>query len=213
MQMLKKLFNSDKKYYLELDEIKDSDVVQTAVKTAGKAADVVKDKASEVANSQPVQNAVETATEAAGVAQDKIASVINTDEQPGDTKSTKTEQVSAKTTSKQDKESKSEAKTKNKTTAKAKQNGKAVQGPANKSSNKEAQPQQQNSGASSYDPPFWVAAMYKNNGSAANSNGQEAEQTFAPDHLMPIVTRYRRRPGGSLSKFKNMAKQARTPKG
>jgi hypothetical protein len=72
-------------------------------------------------------------------------------------------------------------------------------------------PAPKNSGASSYDPPFWVAAMYKNNSSGRSNNGSE-EQTFATDNLMPTVTQYRRRPGPSLNKFKDMARQSRTPR-
>ncbi len=193
MQMLKKLFNSDKKYYLELDEIKDSEIVQSAVKTAEKAADVVKDKVSDIANSQPVQDAVKTATEAADVAQDKLASVVTTE-------------TPVKENSQQNN------KTKTKANTKAKQNGKAAPGSATTSKEKQTQPSLKDSGASSFDPPFWVAAMYNNNASGTNSDGQMAGQTFATDNLMPTVTTYRRRPGGSLSKFKDMAKQAKTPR-
>ena len=71
---LKKLFNSKNKYYLELDEIKESDAVQTAVKTAEKVADVVKEKASEVAESEPVQKAVQTVKESANGTSDKLES-------------------------------------------------------------------------------------------------------------------------------------------
>ena len=53
-------------------------------------------------------------------------------------------------------------------------------------------------------------------GSKAN-NGKvvepEAPLNFATDYLMPTVTKYRRRPGGSLNKFKEMASQAKTPRG
>lgn len=193
--MLKKLFNSDKKYYLELDEIKDSEVVQSAVKKAEKAADVVRDQASEIANSQPVRNAVETATETAEAAQDQLASVVATDEKPGDAKA------------------KSKANTEVKVNGKVKQDGKAKRKTAAQSQNKKTQPSIKNSGASSYEPPFWVAAMYNNSSSNANGSGQAAKQTFAPDNLMPTVSKYRRRPGGSLAKFKDMAKQAKTPRG
>jgi outer membrane biosynthesis protein TonB len=63
--------------------------------------------------------------------------------------------------------------------------------------------------ASSDEQPFWVKAMYKN-----SSNGQKAdsETTFATDYLMPTPTRSRRRPGPSLNMFKDMARQAKTPK-
>lgn len=175
MQMLKKLFNSDSKFYLELDEIKESEVVQTAVKTASKAADAVKEKASDLADSQPVQKAVTTA-------KDVVSDETDTAAKPN----------------------KAQAKLE----AKTEQNGKQADSPT-----QETVPSLENSGASSFDPPFWVAAMYNNNNSDRNGEAETAQQTFATDNLMPISTKFRRRPGGSLSKFKEMAKQAKTPKG
>ena len=200
MQMLKKLFNSDKKFYLELDEIKESEVVQTAVKTASKAADVVKETASDVASSQPVQQAVTKAKD------------ILDDEQ--DTAEVKSDKAEAKSQPKQVKaepeaKSKQNQKAQAKPEAKSKQNGKQ----ADTQETEKSAPTLENSGASSFDPPFWVAAMYNNNDSNKDSNGRVAEETFATDNLMPIITKYRRRPGGSLNKFKDMAKQAKTPKG
>lgn len=188
MQMLKKIFSSDNKYYLELkEEIEDSELVQSAVKTAEKTAEVVKEKVQEVAESKPVQSAVKTAEEVVETAQDKVASAISTEEKPNkakEVKSTKTAQ------------------------------SKANNGAAAKTTEKkqEAKPAQSNSGASSDEPPFWVAAMNNTNKNKTNGNGQVAEQTFAPENLLPIATKYRRRPGGSLDKFKDMAKSAKTPK-
>ncbi|MEO1672452.1 MAG: hypothetical protein AAFR77_17040, partial [Cyanobacteria bacterium J06631_2] len=179
------LFSSENKYYLELDEIKDSEVVQTAVKTAEKTTQVVKEKAQEIAKSEPVQEVVSTACEAVGNAQDKLSSAITTDE--ADTK--KPAQKSVK--------------------GKAAKNGK-VAAPTEKEQKPKATPQ--NSGASSFDPPFWVAAMNNTNKKATDSNGQVSEGTFATDNLMPTMTKYRRRPGGSLDKFKDMAKTAKTPR-
>jgi uncharacterized beta-barrel protein YwiB (DUF1934 family) len=184
MQMLKKIFNSNNKYYLELDELKDSEVVQTALKTAEKAAEVVKEKAVEIAKSEPVQEVVKTAEEAVETAQDKLESAIATKSKPAQTKSTK---ATAK--------------------GKASKNSKVAESQATK---KEVKATPQN-GASSFDPPFWVAAMNKTN--STNSNGQMAEATFAAsDNLMPTTTKYRRRPGGSLAKFRAMAKTAKTPR-
>lgn len=181
MQMLKKIFNSDNKYYLELDELKDSEVVQSALKTAEKAAEVVKEKAVEIAKSEPVQEVVKTAEEAVETAQDKLESAIAT--QAKSTKATTTK-------------------------GKASKNSKVAESQAAK---KEVKTTPQN-GASSFEPPFWVAAMSKTN-STNNSNGQMAEATFAAsDNLMPITTKYRRRPGGSLAKFRAMAKTAKTPR-
>jgi hypothetical protein len=178
MQMLKKIFNSNNKYYLELDELKDSEVVQTALKTAEKATEVVKEKAVEIAKSESVREVVKTA-------QDKLSSSIATEDNSVQSKSAKA------TTAKR----------------KASKNGKVAESPEAK---KEVKAAVQNSGASSFEPPFWVAAM--NNTNSANSNAQMAEATFASDNLMPTITKYRRRPGGSLAKFRDMAKTAKTPR-
>ena len=185
MQMLKNLFNSDKKYYLELDNVKDSQVVQNVVQTATEVADTVKEKATEVAKSEPVKETVKAAEKGVESAQEQLASVTN-EEKSAQTKAVKT-----------------------KAKAKSKQNGKVAQTTVEEQKTK-ATPK--NSGASSFEPPFWVAAMYKNNGST-KSNGKVGEETFATDNLMPTVTNYRRRPGASLAKFKDMARKARTPRG
>ena len=184
MQMLKNLFNSDKKFHLELDEIKESEAVQTAVQTASKAADIVKEKASDVASSQPVQQAIA-----------KAKDVLDDEPETAEAKPDKVE------TKSQPKQAKAKSETK------SKQNSKQAEA----KENKQPAPSVENSGASSYEPPFWVAAMYKNN-SNNNGDGRGAEETFATENLMPISTKYRRRPGASLNKFKNMAKQAKTPK-
>ena len=177
MQMLKKLFNSENKYFLEL---KESDAVQTAVETTKKVASAAKETASEVAD----------------IAQDKLESAISTEEKPAESKAKPQEKPESEDI---------KAKGKPESEDKAKQNG------ATKDSEVQTV---ENTGASSYDPPFWVAAMYNNNSrKETNGNGRVAEQTFAPENLMPISTKFRRRPGGSLDKFKDMAKQANTPKG
>lgn len=78
---------------------------------------------------------------------------------------------------------------------------------------KEVQPTPKQAAASSYEPPFWVAAMSNTNkNGSSNGSGQGAEMTFASDNLMPTITKYRRVPGGSLAKFKAMAKTAKTPR-
>lgn len=78
---------------------------------------------------------------------------------------------------------------------------------------KEVQPAPKQAAASSYEPPFWVAAMSNtNNNGSSNGSGQGAEMTFASDNLMPTISKYRRVPGGSLAKFKAMAKTAKTPR-
>ena len=198
MQMLKNLFKSKDKYYLELDD---------AVETAKKVGNVVQDKAADALESKPVQQAVETVKDAAEVAQDKLQSAVGTD--------VKTEAKSAAKSAKNKVEkvaddAKSEAKSAANSAKKtvkgkkstAKSNGKS---PAKAKSS-------QNGGASSYDPPFWVAAMYKKS-SGVNSDGSQAQQTFATDNLMPVMSKSRRRPGPSLNKFKDMANKAKTPKG
>ena len=214
MQMLKKIFNSKDKYYLELDE---------AVETAKKVGNVVQDKAADVLESKPVQQAVETVKEVADVAQDKLQSAVSTDAKT-EAKSAankvksvasdaKTEAKSAAKSAEKTVESvASDAKTEAKSAAKSAE--KTVEGEQaakkdNSDSQSKSQPSPQNAGASSFDPPFWVAAMYKNSSTDVNSDGTEAEQTFATDNLMPIITRTRRRPGPSLNKFKDMAKKAK----
>jgi hypothetical protein len=55
-----------------------------------------------------------------------------------------------------------------------------------------------------YEPPAWVKAIknYSNN----NQSGESQESlTFAPNYLMPNSPTPRRRPGGSLKLFKEMA--------
>ena len=52
------------------------------------------------------------------------------------------------------------------------------------------------------DEPFWVKLMYENKEQTA----QNAEKTFATDNLISRP-KARRRPGGSLDKFKEMARQ------
>ena len=190
MQMLKKLFNSDSKYYLQLDEARDSEVVKTAKETTK----AVKEKVAEVSQSVPVQEAVKTAGKVVETAQDKIASVIPESASENSTEEKSSKKKSVEVSSVQNKSAK---------------NGKVAESEGSKKAAKAAP---QNSGASSYDPPFWVAAMSNTNNGKTNSNGQVAEQTFASDNLMPTITKYRRRPGGSLAKFKDMAKIAKTPR-
>ena len=212
MQMLKKIFSSENKYYLELDEkldeIKESEVVQTAVKTAEKATEAVQDKISEIATSEPVKEASKATKEAAEKTQNKLASAIATEDKSA-AKSTKPAQKEAKISTPQPKQKEAKASQgKGKEEAKLDSNtakSAAEEKPVDKQSPADA-------GASSFDPPFWVAAMNNTNTKNINSDGRVAEQTFATDNLMPIVTKYRRRPGGSLDKFKNMAKTAKTPK-
>ena len=200
MQMLKKLFNSDKKYYLELpDEIEESKPVQAVVETAEKLgsavkeqASAVKEQASKVLDSQPAQKAEEKAKKAGDVAQKQASKVV---EQPAQ----KAEEVAKDKLPQDNKETQAKSKTDQKSDK-------------SKQTQQQTKTSPQDAGASSFDPPFWVAAMYKNSDTSVNSDGTQAEQTFATDNLMPVVTKSRRRPGPSLNKFKDMANKAKTPK-
>ena len=167
MQILKNIFNSKEKYYLELDESLESQPAKAVAKTVEKVNSAVKEAAEEVVESKPVQKAVEVAAETKKAAPEKPETV------------TKTEAKTTKTDKPQ----------------------------------KEAKPSPKNAGASSFDPPFWVAAMYGSKNASTNNNGTPAEQTFATDNLMPTISKYRRSPGPSLNKFKDMAKKAKTAKG
>jgi len=178
MQMLKKLFNSDSKYYLELDGAKDSQAVKNVVEAAKKTATTAKKTVEKIQDSQPVQELLETA-------KDKLESVTTTEEKPGTQKTA--------------------------TTAKSKKSSKKTSKVATESQQPKQPASVKNSGASSFEQPFWVAAMYKNNGSSQGTTAG-SEKTFAPDHLMPTVTTSRRRPGPSLNMFKDMANKARTPR-
>ena len=61
--------------------------------------------------------------------------------------------------------------------------------------------------ASSWEQPFWVKAMYNNALSdSSQSKETETQPTFAPNYLLSQSSS-RRRPGPSLNKFKDMARQ------
>ena len=205
--MLKKIFNSDSKYYLELpDEIEESKPVQAVVKTAEKVSNVVQEKATEVLESKPAQQAAETAKKTKDVAQDKLESANKTAKKTKDVAQDKLE--SANKTAKKTKDvAQDKLESASKTETKSNKEGEAK---SNKEAQAKAKPSPKDAGASSFDPPFWVAAMYKNNSTDANSDGTQAEQTFATDNLMPIINKSRRRPGPSLNKFKDMASKTKT---
>ncbi len=60
------------------------------------------------------------------------------------------------------------------------------------------------SGASSWEEPFWVKAMYKTSSSDTdNGTAENTNKTFATDYLL-VKSTSRRRPGPSLNKFKDM---------
>ena len=157
---------------------------------AAEVADAAQDKAAEVAESQPVQEAVETGKQVIDEAQEKLQSATEVESQPEKKAAQAKSGQSQKGTSKKA----------------AKDSGKKTSAPSAASL--------KSSGTSAYEPPFWVAAMYKTNNSSSGENNSnvQAEQTFATDNLMPTITKYRRRPGPSLNKFRDMASKARTPR-
>lgn len=177
MQMLKKMFKSDDKYYLELDSVQEK-----AIDAATKANNATQAKVKAVAKSEPVKETSKKVSEAANQVSTKITDAVPEQLQPETTPTTKAAKTKKKSTNK---------------SSKAGANGKKA-------------PIAKNSGVSSYDPPFWVAAMSSNNGSTGNeSSTGSAEQTFATDNLMPTITKFRRSPGPSLNQFREMAKNAR----
>lgn len=141
----------------------------------------------EIKDSKVVKDVVETASQVAEAAKEQVEEIVTA------------ETATAK---------QSESKTKSQ--PKAQKSEKAV-AKAQKQSTPTTKANQANSGASSFEPPFWVKAMYNNSGNG--SSGQKTEPTFATDYLMPTVTKYRRRPGPSLNKFKDMANKTRSPRG
>ena len=199
--MFGKLFGKKKNggFYLELDE---NEVVQDVAETATKVKETAQEKVAEIKESKVVKNAVATASDVVETAQEKVAEikeskvVKNAVESTSEAAETARQKVSAVATTeeKATTNGKSKAKKSQKAEPKSEKQAPAAAKPAN-------------SGASSFDPPFWVKAMYNNNGS--NGSSQQSEQTFATDYLMPTVTKYRRRPGPSLDKFKDMAKKSR----
>ncbi len=65
-----------------------------------------------------------------------------------------------------------------------------------------------------WEQPAWVKAIknYSNNGKAESESESESGMTFATQYLMPTPSNSRRRPGPSLNKFREMARQAKTPR-
>ncbi|MEL6438520.1 MAG: hypothetical protein AAFQ80_04610 [Cyanobacteria bacterium J06621_8] len=107
-----------------------------------------------------------------------------------------------------DKKSSDKKSASDKSQSQEQQNGAVAKSEAEKQQTTVSSP---DSGASSFDPPFWVAAMYKSSDDGDETTEvKTSSQTFATDNLMPTITKYRRRPGGSLNKFKTMAKESKT---
>lgn len=142
----------------------------------------------------------ETAEEVVSTAQETVEEVVSTaieavDNNLDKTKEVETETASVKETVKEKaptKEAKSQSTSKNQ--------------------NKQTATTQPSPQASTYEPPFWVKAMYKNSNNG-NGKAAQSQKTFATDNLMPTISNARRLPGPSLNKFKEMANKARTPRG
>ncbi len=147
-----------------------------------------------------VSTAQETVEEVVSTAQETVEEVVSTAQETVDnnldkTKEVETETASVKETVKEKaptKEAKSQSTSKNQ--------------------NKQTATTQPSPQASTYEPPFWVKAMYKNSNNG-NGKAAQSQKTFATDNLMPTISNARRLPGPSLNKFKEMANKARTPRG
>jgi hypothetical protein len=211
MSLIKKLFGSKgEKFYLELEE------------TATEAAEQAKKQINKVTEAQPIQNATKTATELVQEAKKQVDKVTET--QPVENAAKTAKKVARKSKKQVDRVTKTQpvenaAATAKKVVEDTKQQVKST-APTKKTPAKKSQttkPDQQpatvaNNGASSWEQPFWIKAMYNNNNSS-NGKAASSQETFATDNLMPTVTKYRRRPGPSLTKFKDMASKAKTPRG
>ncbi|GAB4537497.1 MAG: hypothetical protein Tsb0014_26330 [Pleurocapsa sp.] len=188
--MLNKLFGSNKKdngFYLELNENKGNGAVKNAVETVTETVEAAKEKVEEIKDSEVVQSAVETVTETVETVKEKVEAVTTTEEAqaPAAPVAKKNGKKAQKSTGKSSKTTKSKAE-----------------------QPKPAAPK--TAPVAPYEPPFWVKAMYKNSSSNGTDGGSDT--TFATDYLMPTISKYRRRPGPSLDKFKDMASKARTPR-
>jgi hypothetical protein len=189
--MLDKLFGGKSKkqngFYLELKEdITESvnNIVPAVKETVGEKVSAVKETVEEKVSA--VKETVE----------EKVSAVKETvEEKIADNKPTSTKVVEEK---------KNKTPTKKKAAKKA--SAKSSEKPSTESNN--GQVPQVSSSASYSETPAWVKAMYKKN----TQNEAESETTFATDNLMPLPNRSRRRPGPSLNMFKDMARQAKTPR-
>lgn len=64
---------------------------------------------------------------------------------------------------------------------------------------------------SNADTPDWVQLISKQNGQNTSATPAEDNTTFADKYLLTISSRGRRRPGGSMSQYIDMASQMKTP--
>jgi hypothetical protein len=201
MSLIKKLFGSKgEKFYLELEE------------TATEAAEQAKKQINKVTEAQPIQNAAQTATELVQEAKKQADRVTET--KPVEKAAATAKKVARKSKKQADRVTETKPVEKAATTAKKVVEDKKQ--PVKSTNSSKQTPDKPttvaNNGASSWEQPFWVKAMYNNNNSS-NGKAASSQETFATDNLMPTVTKYRRRPGPSLTKFKDMASKAKTPRG
>ena len=186
MSILDKILSLGKKekFFLELKDDEDNGIIDKVEAVATK----VKEEAQQVV--EDVKQTFEdssTAREVKSTAQ-KIKS--------------ETKQVAKEAESQL--ETKFEGELKSQTEGSPEQNGKsAPETEANTSSQKASAPIDM----SYSEEPFWVKLMYKT--SEQKAAEESSEKTFATDYLIS-QPKPRRRPGGSLDKFKSMARDTKT---
>ena len=61
------------------------------------------------------------------------------------------------------------------------------------------------------DTPDWVQLLYKQNDQNTSETPAEDNTTFADKYLLTISSRGRRRPGGSMTPYMDMASQMKPP--
>ena len=185
--MLKKLLNFTKKneFFLELDE--DEDLLDKAKAVATKAkektAQIVEEVKETVAESSTVEKATSETKEIAQKAQAKANEAAS--QLTKDSSKKLEKEASAKDSKKLEKEASAKD-------SKKPEKEEAATAPVDTSYSEE---------------PFWVKLMYKTSGQQEAE--EKAEKTFATDYLI-TKPKSRRRPGGSLDKFKTMASQTKT---
>lgn len=185
MELLKNIFGKkNNNYYLELKETAE-EVVSTAQETVE---EVVSTAIEAVDNN--LDKTKEVVTETATEAKEAVTKTATNAKQKVETETASVKETVKEKAPTKEAKSKSTSKNQNKQTA-------------------TTQPIPQ---ASTYEPPFWVKAMYKNSNNG-NGKAAQSQKTFATDNLMPTISNARRLPGPSLNKFKEMANKARTPRG
>ena len=187
--MLKKIFNFNKKdqFFLELDENEDVDIAATAKAIATKVTketkQIAQDVKETVADSQLVEKITSETKELTQKAETQAEQAVSQAKEKAQAQVKKVEsQVPTNSSAKSE------------TTAKDSQS-ESVEQKTN------AQPVQIDTSYS--DEPFWVKLMYKS--SEQKEAEIKSEKTFATDYLIS-KPKPRRRPGGSIDKYKKMVK-------